>query len=69
LWILVNNAGRVVRTDQLIERVWRDELVLEDVLRVNVSRLRRKLKSEHQETNYIQNERGLGYRFITLQKQ
>jgi DNA-binding response OmpR family regulator len=64
LSILVNNAGRVVPADQLLERVWPGEEVYEETLRVHTSRLRRKLSRGERRADYIQNERGLGYRFI-----
>lgn len=64
LWTLLNNAGRVVRTEQVLERVWPGEDMPEETLRVNLSRLRRKLSYENQTHDYVQNERGVGYKFM-----
>lgn len=63
LWLLVNNPGRVVRTEQLLERVWPGEEMPEETLRVNISRLRRKFHHSGEPHEYFQNERGLGYKF------
>lgn len=63
LWTLLNNAGRIVRTEQLLERVWPGENMPEETLRVNISRLRRKLSYPNQDHEYLQNERGIGYKF------
>jgi two-component system, OmpR family, KDP operon response regulator KdpE len=60
LYQLVRNAGRVLPHQTLIDRVWGEEDgAPADYLKVFVSRLRAKLGPE-----YIQTERGLGYRFV-----
>ena len=60
LYHLVRNAGRVLPHQTLIDRVWGEEYgAPADYLKVFVSRLRAKLGPE-----YIQTERGLGYRFV-----
>ncbi len=64
LWTLVHNAGRVVRSDQLFSRVWPNEMVYEETLRVHMSRLRPKFAHSAQTGEYIHTERGLGYMFV-----
>lgn len=64
LWVLVNNAPHVVQNDTLLERVWGFDGIAADALRVNISRLRRKFVHPEQMHEYIQNERGIGYRFV-----
>lgn len=64
LHILMRNAGRVVASDMLIARVWPTEEIYEDTLRVHMHRLRRKLEPSSHKSQYIQTERGVGYRFI-----
>lgn len=64
LYHLVRNAGRVLRHETLLAKVWGREYVEEiDYLRVYVRRLRRKLEKDPERPQYILTERGLGYRF------
>lgn len=63
LYILISNAPRVVTTRFLLDRVWPQESVLEDVLRVHMHRLREKIEKHSGSRRYILTERGLGYRF------
>ncbi len=61
---LVENAGRVLTHNQLLERVWgweyRDDL---DYVRVYIWRLRRKVEKSPDEPEYILTEHGFGYSF------
>ncbi|MCU0464664.1 MAG: response regulator transcription factor [Anaerolineae bacterium] len=63
LHVLLRNAGRVVENRMLIARVWPDEDVFEDTLRVHMHRLRRKLEADSHHPHYIRTERGVGYMF------
>ena len=64
LYHLVRNAGRVLRHETLLAKVWGREYVDEvDYLRVYVRRLRRKLEEDPERPRHILTERGLGYRF------
>ncbi len=64
LYHLVRNAGRVLRHETLLAKVWGREYVNElDYLRVYMRRLRRKLERDPNAPEYILTERGLGYRF------
>jgi DNA-binding response OmpR family regulator len=63
LHVLLRNAGRVVENRLLIARVWPNEDVYEDTLRVHMHRLRRKLESDSHHPHYIRTERGVGYMF------
>lgn len=64
LEILVNNRGRVIPTDRLLQRIWPSEQASEDRLYVAIYRLRQKLKGEHGQWEYIVTRSGLGYVFI-----
>lgn len=64
LHILVRNAGQVVATDTLLARVWPDQEVYEETLRVHMHRLRRKLEHDHHHPQYIQTAHGSGYCFV-----
>ena len=62
---LIQNAGRVVTQDLLLEHVWGPEYVGEShMLQVNVNRLRRKIEPEPAHPRYILTEPWVGYRFI-----
>src|SRR5215831_1270789 len=51
---LAQNAGRVVTQDLLLEHVWGPEYVGEGhMLRVNITRLRRKLETDHTHPRYL----------------
>lgn len=63
LHVLLRNAGRVVENRMLIARVWPNEDVFEDTLRVHMHRLRRKLEADSHHPHYIRTERGIGYMF------
>lgn len=63
LHVLLRNAGRVVENRMLIARVWPNEKVFEDTLRVHMHRLRRKLEADSHHPHYIRTERGVGYMF------
>ncbi len=64
LYHLVRNAGRVLRHETLLAKVWGHEYVDEiDYLRVYIRRLRRKLEEDPEHPRFILTERGLGYRF------
>jgi two-component system, OmpR family, KDP operon response regulator KdpE len=63
LYHLARNAGRVLRHETLLAKVWGREYVEElDYLRVYIRRLRRKLEETPEQPRYLLTERGLGYR-------
>ena len=62
--ILVNNRGRVIPTDRLLQRIWPAEHASEDRLYVAIYRLRQKLKGVKGEWDYIVTRSGLGYVFL-----
>jgi DNA-binding response OmpR family regulator len=68
LYILMRQAGKIVRTDFILRRLWPDEPAFEDRLHVHLHRLRRKLESDQAEASqeYIASERGKGYQFLAV---
>src|ERR1043165_5712280 len=64
LLALVEQSGRVVEKDDLMERVWPGVAVEENNLTQNVSALRKALGERREEPQYIATVPGLGYRFI-----
>jgi predicted ATPase/DNA-binding winged helix-turn-helix (wHTH) protein len=63
LTVLVERAGEVVGTQELVERVWPDTTVAEANLRVHLVALRKALRETGQDPRYIVNVPGQGYRF------
>lgn len=64
LHVLMRNAGRTVKVDFLLQRIWPLEEVFEDTLRVHVHRLRQKIEPDPGRPRYLLTQRGLGYRFL-----
>ncbi len=69
LRLLVENSGRVVSKERLLEAVWPESFVEENVLAVNVSTLRRVLGMQANNQPYIENIPKRGYRFIARVKE
>lgn len=62
---LARNAGRVVTTPQLLERVWGEEYSGENhLLQVNIARIRQKLGDPAGSSRYIVTRPGIGYVMI-----
>lgn len=64
LHILCRSSPRPSTTDFLIRRIWPHEDIFEDVLRVHVHRLRRKIETNPRKPRYLITERGVGYRLV-----
>jgi two-component system KDP operon response regulator KdpE len=65
LSLLATNAGRVVTTDQIIARVWKDTpTTTADTVRVHIASLRRKIEPDTASPRFIITEPWVGYRFI-----
>jgi len=65
LYHLVRNAGRLMPHQALLDRVWGAEYgATPDYLKVFISRLRAKIEPDASVPRFIENERGLGYRFV-----
>jgi DNA-binding response OmpR family regulator len=64
LYHLVRNVGRLMPHEALLDRVWGSDYgASTDYLKVFISRLRAKIEPKDG-PQYIQTERGLGYRFV-----
>lgn len=63
LFILVANAGRVVRREILIERIWPSEKISNNSLDVHIRRIRQRIEPEPVHPRYIRTARGIGYIF------
>ena len=69
LLVLLQNSGRVVEKDELMEMVWPDTVVEENNLNVNISVLRKALGEVADERRIILTIPGRGYRFATTVKE
>ena len=66
LTYLVHNAGRLLTPDQILEAVWGEGYIGEShVLRVNIARLRQKLRDDPQNPRFVATRIGVGYVFLT----
>ena len=64
LVFLVENAGRILTHQQLLEKVWGWEYTDDlDYVRIYISHLRRKIEPESTKPRYIMTEPGVGYYF------
>ena len=61
---LVEQAGELVTKDQLVSCAWPNSVVEESNLRAQVAALRKALRGDRSEANYIAAVPGRGYRFV-----
>ena len=64
LVVFIENPGRLLDKDELLEKVWRSEFVEEGNLARNVSTLRKALGDTGKNNKYIATVQGRGYRFV-----
>jgi len=64
LLVLVENSGRVVTKDELMQSLWPDTFVEESNLTQNISQLRRALSDGASDAQYIETIPKRGYRFV-----
>ncbi|MHB0970740.1 MAG: response regulator transcription factor [Thermoanaerobaculia bacterium] len=65
LSVLATGAGKVITTDQIIARVWKDAPSTSgDTVRVHVASLRKKIEPDPSSPRFIITEPWVGYRFI-----
>jgi two-component system, OmpR family, KDP operon response regulator KdpE len=66
LRIFIQNAGKVLTHQQLVQAVWGTSFEADaHLLRVNISNLRRKIETDSARPRYIVTEAGVGYRLRT----
>ncbi len=64
LRVLVENSGRILEKDDLMETVWADSFVEEGNLKFTVNQLRKALGDDARNPDYIETVAKRGYRFI-----
>ena len=61
LILMLQNTGRVFSREEILKRIWKDEvIVLDRTIDVNITRLRKKLGEYG---NYLTTSQGYGYGF------
>lgn len=63
LLVFLNNRGRVLTRERLLEEIWdcTEDYVGDNTLSVFIGRLRKKIETDPQKPRYIRTVRGLGY--------
>jgi len=69
LSVMVENHGRLLGKNELMDRIWADSFVEESNLTFNIRQLRKILGDDAQNPTYIKTVRQHGYRFIADVKQ
>jgi Tol biopolymer transport system component/DNA-binding winged helix-turn-helix (wHTH) protein len=64
LLILVDNSGRIVEKEELMNRLWPDSFVEESNLTFNIQQLRKALGDNARQPRFIETVARRGYRFI-----
>jgi len=62
--LFIDNVNRVFSKDMIYDLVWGEAIVDDNAVMVYINRLRQKIEDDPSEPKYIQNIRGMGYRFV-----
>src|SRR5215470_6168677 len=69
LLVLVENRGRTLGKDELLQKVWPDAFVEEATLAQNIFTLRKQLRDDRETALYIETIPKRGYRFVAEVRQ
>ena len=62
--LFIDNVNHIFSKDMLYDLVWGEAIIDENAVMVYVNRLRQKIEDDPSNPKYLQNIRGLGYRFV-----
>ncbi|MDD6051163.1 MAG: response regulator transcription factor [Clostridiales bacterium] len=62
--LFIDNVNRVFTKEMLYDLVWGEAVIDENAVMVYINRLRQKIEDEPSKPRFIQNVRGIGYRFV-----
>lgn len=62
--LFIDNANRIFSKDMLYDMIWGEPIIDENAIMVYINRLRQKIEDDPAKPRYIQNVRGVGYRFV-----
>ena len=69
LLFLIENPGRLIEKDEILDRIWSGAFVTENALAREIAKLRKTLGDDPKAARYIQTVHTRGYRFIAEVKQ
>ena len=62
--LFIDNVNRVFSKEKLYDLIWGDAVIDENAVMVYINRLRQKIEDTPSRPQFIQNVRGIGYRFV-----
>ena len=62
--LFIDNVNHVFSKDMLYDMIWGEAIIDENAIMVYFNRLRHKIEDDPAKPRYIQNVRGVGYRFV-----
>ena len=62
--LFLDNVNSIFSKDMIYEMIWGDSIIDENAIMVYINRLRQKIEDDPSHPVFIQNVRGLGYRFV-----
>lgn len=62
--LFIDNVNRVFSKEMLYDQIWGEIVIDENAIMVYINRLRQKIEDVPSSPRYIQNVRGIGYRFV-----
>ena len=62
--LFIDNVNRIFSKDMLYDLIWGEAVIDENAIMVYIGRLRQKIEDDPSSPKYIQNVRGIGYRFV-----
>ena len=62
--LFLDNVNCIFSKDMIYEMIWGDTIIDENAIMVYINRLRQKIEDDPSHPKFIQNVRGLGYRFV-----
>ena len=62
--LFLDNVDRIFSKDMLYDLIWGNALVDDNAVMVYINRLRQKIEDDPNDPHFIQNVRGIGYRFV-----
>ncbi|MBQ0037621.1 MAG: response regulator transcription factor [Clostridiales bacterium] len=62
--LFLDNVDRIFSKDMLYDMIWGSALVDDNTIMVYINRLRQKIEDDPEHPRFIQNVRGIGYRFV-----
>ena len=62
--LFLDNVNRIFSKDMIYDMIWGDVIVDDNAVMVYINRLRQKIEDNPDKPRFIQNVRGIGYRFV-----